>query len=64
MPKKLRKTLGDVNAPATIAYERAGFAVPDEVYANIAEEVCFDYTEALRDIAVDNEPNPAKLIWI
>jgi len=39
-------------AAAAVAYERAGFDAPDEVYAKIAEEVCLDYTEALRAAAV------------
>ena len=34
-----------------------------EVYSEIAEEVCLDYTEALRAIAVKDEPSPAKLKW-
>ena len=50
-------------AAAAIAYERVGFDATDEVYATIAEEVCLDYTAALRKIAVANEPNPAKLKW-
>ena len=50
-------------AAATVAYDRVGFGAPDEVYAEIAEEVCLDYTEALRAVAVENEPNPAKLKW-
>jgi hypothetical protein len=50
-------------AAAAIAYDRVGLDASDEVYAAIAEEVCLDYTEALKKIAEENEPNPAKLKW-
>ena len=50
-------------AAAAVAYDRVGLNATDEVYAQIAEEVCLDYTDALRAIAVENEPNPAKLKW-
>ncbi|MCL2018557.1 MAG: hypothetical protein FWG70_02265 [Oscillospiraceae bacterium] len=50
-------------AAAAVAYERVGLEATDEVYAAIAEEVCLDYTAALREIAVANEPNPVKLKW-
>ena len=50
-------------AAAAVAYDRVGLDAADEVYAEIAEEVCLDYTEALRAISVENEPNPAKLKW-
>ena len=48
---------------AAIAYDRVGTEATDEVYEQIAEEVCLQYTEALRMIAVENEPNPARLKW-
>jgi hypothetical protein len=48
---------------AAIAYERVGLDESDEVYAKIAKEVCADLTDALRAIAVENEPNPAKINW-
>jgi len=32
-------------------------------YAAVAEEVCLDYTAALQAVAVEEEPNPAKLKW-
>lgn len=35
-------------AAAAIAYDRVGTDATDEVYAAIAEEVCLDYTQALR----------------
>jgi len=40
-----------------------GLDASEEVYAQIAEEVCLDYTAALQAVAVKNEPNPAKLKW-
>ena len=50
-------------AAAAVAYDRVGLAASEEVYAEIAEEVCLDYTDALRAVAVENEPNPVKLKW-
>ena len=50
-------------AAAAVAYDRVGFEASKELYSEIAEEVCLDYTNALRAIAVVNEPNPAKLKW-
>jgi len=50
-------------AAAAVAFDRVGLGASDEVYAQIAEEVCLDYTDALRAVAVNNEPNPAKLNW-
>jgi hypothetical protein len=50
-------------AAAAVAYDRAGLEASDDVYDKIAEEVCLDYTDALRSLAVENEPNPAKLKW-
>jgi hypothetical protein len=50
-------------AAAAVAYDRVGFDAAGEVYTAIAEEVCLDYTDALRAIAVEDEPNPAKLKW-
>jgi hypothetical protein len=50
-------------AAAAVAYDRVGLEAPEDEYAAIAEEVCLDYTAALRAVAVMNEPNPAKLKW-
>jgi hypothetical protein len=50
-------------AAAAVAYDRIGLEATEEAYAQIAEEVCIDYTDALRAIAVESEPNPAKLKW-
>jgi len=40
-----------------------GLDASEEMYAEIAEEICLDYTTALRSVAVEDEPNPAKLKW-
>ena len=48
---------------AAVAYDRVGLEATEEVYAQIAGEVCLEYTDALRAVAVINEPNPAKLKW-
>ena len=50
-------------ATAAVAYDRVGLEPSNEVYAEIAEEICLDYTAALKVVAVENEPNPAKLKW-
>ena len=50
-------------AAAAVAYDRVGLGASAEIYADIAEEVCLDYTDALRAIAAPNEPNPVKLKW-
>jgi len=50
-------------AAAAVAYDRVGLEASEKVYAEIAEEVCIDYTNALRAVAVEDEPNPAKLKW-
>jgi hypothetical protein len=50
-------------AAAAVGYDRLGFAATPEEYAAVAEEVCADYTAALRAVAVDGEPNPARCTW-
>jgi hypothetical protein len=50
-------------AAAAVAYDRIGLDADDDAYVRIAEEVCLDYTGALRAVAVENEPNPVKLKW-
>jgi hypothetical protein len=50
-------------AAAAVAYDRTGLDASEEAYTEIAEEVCLDYTNALRANAVENERNPAKLKW-
>jgi hypothetical protein len=50
-------------AAAAVSYDRIGLDADVDAYAKIAEEVCADYTAALRAVAVENEPNPAKCKW-
>ena len=48
---------------AAIAYERMGLDEKPEVYDNIAALECAKMETALRTVAVENEPNPAKINW-
>lgn len=48
---------------AAVAYDRMGTGEPPEVYDKMAEEVFADEYTALKKIAVENEPNPAKIKW-
>lgn len=48
---------------AAIAYDRVGTNESAEVYDKIAAEECANMEAALRVIAVENEPNPAKINW-
>ncbi len=48
---------------AAIAYDRLGTAETPETYDLIAAEECGKMEAALRAIAVENEPNPAKIKW-
>jgi len=48
---------------AAIAYDRVGIAEPPEVYEQIAAEECGKMLAALQAMAVENEPNPAKINW-
>jgi hypothetical protein len=48
---------------AAIAYDRAGLEESQETYDRIASEVCADMEAALREAAVENEPDPAKINW-
>jgi len=50
-------------AAAAVAYDRIGFDATEEEYTEIAEEVCLNYTNALRIMAVDDEQNPVNLKW-
>jgi hypothetical protein len=50
-------------AAAAIAYDRLGTGAGETEYNAVAEEVCADYTAALRAVAVEDEPNPAKCKW-
>lgn len=48
---------------AAVAYDRAGLAATADVYEKIAAEECGKYEAALRAVAIENEPNPAKINW-
>lgn len=48
---------------AAIAYDRVGLSEKPEVYDMIAAEECTKMEAALRAVAVENEPNPAKIKW-
>lgn len=48
---------------AAIAYDRVGTGESAEVYDRIAAEECAKMEQALDDISVDGEPNPAKINW-
>lgn len=48
---------------AAIAYSSAGVKEKIEVYDEIAERECKKMEEALRKIAIIDEPNPAKINW-
>lgn len=50
-------------AAAAVGYDRLGLDASEAEYEAIAEEVCADYTTALKSVAVENEPNPAKCKW-
>jgi hypothetical protein len=50
-------------AAAAVGYDRLGLDATEAEYNKIAEEVCADYTAALRAVAVENEPNPAQCKW-
>lgn len=48
---------------AAVAYYRAGVDEAPETYERIAAEECAKLEKALRAVAVENEPNPAKQNW-
>ena len=50
-------------AAAAVAYDRVGINASEEEYTAIAEEICLDYTASLQNVAIKDEPNPAKLKW-
>ena len=45
------------------AYDQLGLEASSEAYDAFAREECARMTDALREIAVEDEPNPAKLNW-
>lgn len=48
---------------AALAYDRVGTGESAAVYERIAAEECARMEAALRAVAVENEPNPAKINW-
>jgi hypothetical protein len=48
---------------AAVAYDRVGLTETDEAYNRIAEEVFAELYAELQVVAVENEPNPAKINW-
>jgi hypothetical protein len=42
---------------------RLGLNATEAEYETVAEEVCQDYTAALKSAAIENETNPAKCKW-
>lgn len=48
---------------AAIAYDRVGTSETPEIYDRIAAEECAKMEAALRAIAIENEPHPAKINW-
>lgn len=48
---------------AAIAYDKLGLGATLEEYEAIAKEEVIKMTQALKDIAVENEPNKAKINW-
>lgn len=48
---------------ASIAYSSVGINENDEVYDKIAARECKKMEEALRKVAIIDEPNPAKINW-
>ena len=48
---------------AAIAYDRVGLSEKPEIYDAIAAEECGKMLDALKAVAVENEPNPAKIKW-
>ena len=48
---------------AAIAYSSVGVKESDEVYDEIAARECKKMEDALREVAIIDEPNPAKINW-
>jgi len=48
---------------AAEAYDQLGLDAPPEAYGAFAREECARLEAALHEIAMENEPNPAKLNW-
>jgi hypothetical protein len=50
-------------AAAAVGYDRLGLEASEAEYQAVAEDVCADYTAALKAVAVEDEPNPAPCKW-
>ncbi|MDR2045145.1 MAG: hypothetical protein LBQ15_12470 [Clostridium sp.] len=50
-------------AAAAVGYDRLGLDASETEYQAVAEEVCADYTAALRAVMVTDEPDPAECKW-
>lgn len=48
---------------AAVAYSSVGVNEKDEVYDRIAKKECKKIEDALRQIAIEDESNPAKIKW-
>jgi hypothetical protein len=48
---------------AAIVYDRVGTGEPTETYERLSEGECAKMEATLRSIAIENEPNPAKIDW-
>lgn len=48
---------------AAIAYSSVGVNESDEIYDEIAARECEKMEEALREVAIIDEPNPAEINW-
>lgn len=48
---------------AAVAYDRLGLEASEEEYEKVAHQEVLKMTEALKKVAVENEPNKAKLKW-
>ena len=48
---------------AAVAYDKLGLDASEEEYNKVAREEVLKMTEALRKVAVKDEPNKAKLKW-
>lgn len=60
---ELKKAVARANDAAAIAYDRVGLEEKPEVYDGIAAQECEKMEAALRAVAVEDEPNPAKINW-
>lgn len=48
---------------AAVAYDRLGLNATQEEYEKVAKEEVIKMTKALREIAIEDEPNKAKINW-